>query len=221
VQRQLDIGGESTMLHLSRPATGTGAPIVLLHPWWGLNEDVRGLADRLAGSGFVVAAPDLYRGKIATTIDEAERLSSEMDETFGDATTLAAVDAVLAEAGSQGPACAIGLSFGAAWALWLPAQRPEVVATVIYYGTMQGPSLSRSRAPVLGHFAESDPYEDDESIAAFEHACRDASREVEIHRYPGTGHWFAEPSRDAYVPAAAELAFERTADFLRRHLLEG
>ena len=77
---------------------------------------------------------------------------------------------------------------------------------------------SRSRAPILGHFAEDDPYEDDESIAGLENACRGAGRELELHRYPGTGHWFAEPSRDAYVPAAADLAFERTVAFLRRHL---
>ena len=218
MQRQLSVGAKSTALHFAVPSTGSGAPVLLLHPWWGLNEDVRGLADRLAGSGFVVAAPDLYRGEIATTIADAERLSSGLDEDFGDAATLAALDVLLAETGSRGPAAAIGLSFGASWALWLPAHRPEVAATVVYYGTMQGPSLSRSHAPILGHFAESDPYEDEESVAAFEKACRDAGREVELYRYEGTGHWFAEPSRDAYVPAAADLAFERTVAFLRRHV---
>jgi carboxymethylenebutenolidase len=220
MQRQLDVGGKSTTLYLARPAAGRGAPVLLLHPWWGLNDDVRGLADRLADSGFVVAAPDLFRGMIATTVDEAERLTSEFAEDFGDAASLAALDALLAETGSQGPAAGIGLSFGAAWALWLPAKRPEVAASVVYYGTMTGPSLAGSRAPVLGHFAESDPYEDDESIAAFEKALADAGRELELHRYPRTGHWFAEPSRDAYVPEAADLAFERTVAFLRRHLAD-
>ena len=55
-------------------------------------------------------------------------------------------------------------------------------------------------------------------VAAFETTLRAAGREVEIHRYPGTGHWFAEPSKDAYVPAAAELAFDRTVDYLGRTL---
>jgi len=216
--QKLDVGGESTTLYLARPDGGTGPRVLLLHPWWGLNDDVRGLADRLAGSGFLVAAPDLFRGKIATTFEEADRLVSEFDEDFGNAASLAALDALLAEAGSQGPAAAIGLSFGAAWALWLPAKRPQVGASVVYYGTMTGPSLAGSRAPVLGHFAESDPYEDDESIAAFEKGLAEVGRELEIHRYQGTGHWFAEPSQDAYVPAAADLAFERTVAFLKRHL---
>jgi carboxymethylenebutenolidase len=83
---------------------------------------------------------------------------------------------------------------------------------------MLGPSLARSRVPVLGHFAEIDPYETDEGIAAFEAALREAGREAVIHRYPGTGHWFAEPSREAYRAPAANLAFERTVAFLDRQL---
>jgi carboxymethylenebutenolidase len=154
---------------------------------------------------------------VATAIEDADRLSSGFDEDFGRVATLAALDALLAESQSQGPTAAIGLSFGAAWALWLSAQRPEVAAVVVYYGTW-AEVVAQSKAPILGHFAESDPYEDEETVAAFEQACRDAGREVEIHRYPGTGHWFAEPSQDAYVPEAAELAFERTAAFLNRHL---
>jgi carboxymethylenebutenolidase len=217
MQQQFDVGGESHALYVAKPAAGTGPPVLLLHPWWGLNEDVRGLADRLADSGFVVVAPDLFRGEIATSIEDADRLSSGFDEDFGRAANLAALDALLAESGSQGPAAAIGLSFGAAWALWLSAQRPEVAAVVLYYGTW-GDIVAQSKAPILGHFAESDPYEDEETVAAFEQTCRDAGRELELHRYPGTGHWFAEPSRDAYVPAAADLAFERTVTFLRRHL---
>ena len=80
------------------------------------------------------------------------------------------------------------------------------------------PVLSRASVPVLGHFAEDDPYETDETVTAFEQGLRDAGRDVTIHRYPETGHWFAEPSRDAYRRNAANLAFERTEAFLRRHL---
>jgi carboxymethylenebutenolidase len=110
---------------------------------------------------------------------------------------------------------------GAAWAIWGAAQRPAVVASVVYYGSMAGPSLARASVPVLGHFAEVDPYEPDDAVLAFERALRDARRSVVIHRYPGTGHWFAEPSRDAWRPEAAALAFERTVAFLREHLEPG
>ena len=65
-------------------------------------------------------------------------------------------------------------------------------------------------------FAQDDPYETAETVSAFEEGLRDAGREATIHRYPGTGHWFAEPSRDAYRAEAADLAFERTVAFLGR-----
>ena len=112
----------------------------------------------------------------------------------------------------------VGFSFGAAWALWLAAHRPAVAATVVYYGSMTGPSLDRGRAPILGHFAEQDPYEEPANVAAFEAAARAAGRAITLHHYPGTGHWFAEPGRPEHDPAAAELAFERTVAFLRERL---
>jgi carboxymethylenebutenolidase len=89
---------------------------------------------------------------------------------------------------------------------------------VVYYGTYTGGFLKRSTAPVLGHFAEEDPFEPADSVAELGKELRDAGRAVTLHTYPGTGHWFAEPSRDAYRPEAAELAFERTLAFLREQL---
>ncbi len=111
-----------------------------------------------------------------------------------------------------------GFSFGAAYALWAPSERDRLVATVVYYGTYIDDFVSKSKAPVLGHFAEQDEFEPDEGVRELEQALRDAGRDVTIHRYPGTGHWFAEPSRDAYDADAAELAFGRTLEFLSRHL---
>ena len=191
----------------------------MLHPWWGLNDDVVAYCDRLAEAGFAVAAPDLYEGRLATTIEDADRLSSSLDEQVADAFALAAVDALGEIVGDPDVRLgALGFSMGAPWALWLPAHRP-VVASVVYYGTMVGPSLGAVTTPVLGHFAQDDEYEPEESIAAMESALGAVGREVELHRYPGTGHWFAEPSRDAYVEEASGLAFERTVAFLRSELL--
>jgi carboxymethylenebutenolidase len=208
-------------LDVHLPAERAKAGILVLHPWWGLNGDVVAYAERLALAGFAVAAPDLFAGQVATTIQEAEAISDALVEDVADAIVLAAVDELGSVVGDPGARLgAVGFSMGAAWALWLPAHRSDVAASVVYYGSMEGPSLSRARSPVLGHFAESDPYETDEGVAAFERNLRTAGRPVEIHRYPGTGHWFAEPSKDAYVPAAAELAFERTLDFLRRTLTD-
>lgn len=223
-RRPLAVGSRTTTLHLARPPAGsaTDAGVLVLHPWWGVNDDVLRFVGGLAGAGFTVAAPDLFEGRVATTIEQADELSSSVDEDFGDAAVLAAADELGRAIGDPGARLgAVGFSFGAAWALWLPAQRPEVVATVVYYGTMDGPSLSRARTPVLGHFAENDDYEPAESVAAIERTLRTAGRDVTMHTYPATGHWFAEPSQAAYVEAAAELAFERTVEFLRRELGAG
>lgn len=172
---------------------------------------------RLYAVGAGDERPDLARGRIATTVEDAERLASGLDEDHADAVALAAIDR-LAAPGSPVRIGVVGFSLGAAWAIWCAAKRPAVAASVVYYGSNAGPSLTAATVPVLGHFAEVDPFEPDEAVQAFEHVLRDAGRSVEIHRYPGTGHWFAEPSRDAWRPAAADLAFERTAAFLRAAL---
>jgi carboxymethylenebutenolidase len=102
--------------------------------------------------------------------------------------------------------------------MWNPDVPSPLVGSVLYYGTTGGAVLTRSTTPVLGHFAADDPYEDAAWVAEFAQTMRGAGREVTIHTYPGTGHWFAEPSRDAYRADAAELAWERTLAFLRQHL---
>jgi carboxymethylenebutenolidase len=220
-RRPLKIGHSTTTMHLALPASPARAGVIVLHPWWGLNDDVIAYADRLAEAGFAAAAPDLYGGQVATTISEAEGLSDSLDEDIADAFVVAAVDELGAAVGDPSARLgAVGFSMGAAWALWLPAHRPEVAATVVYYGSIEGPSLTRARTPVLGHFAETDPYESEAGVAAFEKTLRTANRDVELHRYQGTGHWFAEPSKEAFVSDAAELAFDRTVEFLRRQLLD-
>ena len=215
---ELAVHGEPVRLYASR--TGESPGVVVFHAWWGLHEDVIAYADRLAGAGFTVVAPDLVRGRMAATIAEAEQLSSGVDQDHADAVALAAIDH-LASNGAAARIGTVGFSMGAPWTMWSAAQRPTVAASVVYYGTMQGPSLSRASVPVLGHFAEADPYEPDRAVAAFERTLRDGGREVVIHRYPGTGHWFAEPSRDAWRPEAAALAFDRTVAFLRERLEPG
>jgi carboxymethylenebutenolidase len=220
------MGQFSTFEALGKPAREylageTGAAgIVVLHPWWGLNDDVVAYADRLAGAGFAVAAPDLFGGQVASTIEDAERLSSAGDAAVEslNAIVLASVDRLSVRLGRTSKLATLGFSFGAHWAMWAPTERDRLLASVVYYGSTGGGVLKRSTAPVLGHFAETDPYETDEGIAEFEQTLRSAGRDVTIHRYPGTGHWFAEPSQDAYRAEAADLAFERTVAFLREHV---
>jgi carboxymethylenebutenolidase len=216
----LEAGGATSRAYVAGVAPGAPG-IVVFHPWWGLNDDVIAYADRLAAAGFAVVAPDMFAGQVASTIEGAEQLTSSVDEVSADAIALAAIDHLTALVGSTADLAAVGFSFGAHWSMWSPAHRDRLVASVVYYGTTGGPFLDDSAAPVLGHFAEADPYETDEGVAAFEEQLRSAGRDVVIQRYPGTGHWFAEPSRDAYRAEAADLAFERTVAFLRERLGSG
>jgi carboxymethylenebutenolidase len=198
---------------------GSGsAGVLVLHPWWGLNADVVAYADRLADAGFAVSAPDMFDGQVATTIEGAETLARGADEDTINGIVLATLDRLATRVGPDARLAVLGFSFGAHWTMWIPTQRDRVVASILYYGTTDGPHLQATKVPVLGHFAEDDPFESAEWVAEFEGILRAAGRDVVFHRYPDTGHWFAEPSRDAYRPEAAELAFERTVAFLRAQL---
>ena len=216
----IEAAGAPTRLWVAGAGDSTPAPgatgVVVLHAWWGLNDDAVAYADRLAGAGFAVLAPDLYRGPTAATIEGAEELAGKLDEAAADAIALGAIDRLADRIGPDAPIVTVGFSLGAAWSVWSAAERDRVAGSVVYYGTVLGPGLARARVPVLGHFAESDPYEPAEQVAAFEEALHAAGRDAEIHHYAGTGHWFAEPSRDAYRAEAADLAFARTVAFIRR-----
>jgi carboxymethylenebutenolidase len=205
--------------YLATPASGTGDPVLVLHAWWGLNDTLKTFCTRLAGAGFVAFAPDLYHGKVADTIAEAETLVAALNQNGDQANTdLAEAAAFLSERAGQPESrlTVIGFSLGAYYALDLSITMPErIQSVVVFYGT--GPvDFSQSKAAYLGHFAENDPFEPPSSVDSLEESLKRAGRPVTIYRYPGTGHWFFEPDRpDAYNQVAADLAWDRTLAFLR------
>jgi carboxymethylenebutenolidase len=204
---------------LALPPAGRGPAVLVLHAWWGLNDTIKTFCDRLAASGFVVFAPDLYHGRVADTIDGAEALGGELDANHlqAKAEIAAAVRFLEQRSGQAGGLAVIGFSLGAYYALDLSATQPEHIhSVVVFYGT--GPAdFNNSKAAYLGHFAGDDPYEPQSNVAELEETLKAAGRPVTFHVYPGTGHWFFEPDRsDAYNPAAAGLAWERTVAFLKR-----
>jgi carboxymethylenebutenolidase len=193
---------------------------LVLHAWWGLNDTFKSFCTRLAQAGFVALAPDLFAGKIARTIEEAEQHQSQWDEGQEvPPILLPAIDDFSKNPSVTGHRLGvIGFSLGAYWALWLAQEKPELIGSVtLFYGTNGGGGdFSQSKAAYLGHFAENDPYEPPANIAELEKALRRASRPVTFYRYPDTGHWFCEPDRpQAYNPAEARLAWDRTLAFLK------
>jgi carboxymethylenebutenolidase len=208
--------------YLALPQGGHGAGVLLLHAWWGLNDFFKSLADRLASEGFVVLAPDLYGGSIASTIEEAERVSATLDYRQAIKHVEAGMDHLLRHPATVGGKIAVvGFSMGAAYATWLTTLRPEAGAVVLFYGGAEwGEDFAlQTRAAFLGHFAENDPYESTDAMRQFEQQLHAAGKEVAFHVYPGTGHWFFEHDRpDAYNEEAAGLAWQRTLEFLRANL---
>jgi carboxymethylenebutenolidase len=204
---------QSTEYVASHPDGGPG--LLVLHPWWGLSDAIREVCDALAARGFVAVAPDLYGGRLARTVAEG------LDDEAGLARATAAVEHL-----RQNPAVSgrrlgvIGFSMGVWFALRVATLlRDEVSAAVLYYGTATDIDHTEHRAAVVGHFAEQDEWEPAADVRALEEGLRAAGRSAEFHLYPGVGHWFAESDRpEAYDRAAAELAFERTVDFLRARL---
>ena len=214
---QLEVAGQPVRAYVADTAGADAPGVVVFHAWWGLNDDVTAFADRLGEAGFFVIAPDLYGGAVTAEVDEAKRLTGTVDEEHANAIALAALERLANRPGAPQAIGAVGFSFGAHWAVWTPTQQHAGRGpSVVYYGTTGGPVLAQPGGPVLGHFAEDDPFEGPEDIAAFEEGLREGGRTSSIHLYPGTGHWFAEPSRDAFRKEAADLAFERTVEFLRR-----
>ena len=193
---------------LAAPAAGDGPGVLVLHAWWGLNDTMKAICTRLAGSGFVAFAPDLYHGKVAATIPEAEALGSALDANYQQAKVeIAGATLYLVERSGQaaGGIGVVSFSLGAYYALDLSAADPDHIRSVVlFYGTGIV-DFSASKAAYLGHFAENDPYETQSNVDELEAALREAGRPVTFYRYPGTGHWFFEPDRkDAYQSAGSQ-----------------
>jgi carboxymethylenebutenolidase len=206
--------------YLAVPGGGKGPGVLVLHPWWGLNDTMKRVCDRLAREGFIACAPDLYHGQVAVTIKEAELLSSELDPEQAKADIAHAVNLLWERVNSEGQGLGVmGFSLGAYYALGLSVDDPDRIrAVVLFYGTRQG-DYRRSKAAYLGHFAQIDDYEPASEVNGLETALRTSGHPVTFYRYEGLGHWFFEPDRpDAYDQSAAQLAWERTVSFLRNTL---
>lgn len=206
--------------YLATPKSSKGKGVLVLHAWWGLNPFFKKFCDRLAKAGFVALAPDLYEGKIATTIEQAKRLRSSPKKEPPDKTILRAIDVLTHHASVEDSFIGVvGFSMGGHWACWL-AQRPNlpIRATVTFYAA-RGGNYSHSRSAFQCHFAETDKWVSAASSKALAKALGAARRTAEFYTYPDTTHWFIESDRpEAYDARAAKLAWRRTIEFLKKHV---
>jgi carboxymethylenebutenolidase len=203
--------------YLSTPLDGQGDPVLVLHPWWGLNDTIRAFCDRLAAEDFVVFAPDLYHGQVVDTIPEAEAAVNALSRKAEQAQAeVAEAAAFLSERADGRGLAVIGFSMGGYYGMALASAAPDLVRKMVIFYSTGDADFSTSRAAYLGHFAGDDDFEPRPYVDEMEEAIRSAGRSVTFHHYPGTGHWFYESDRtDAYNEEAAELAWERTLAFLK------
>ena len=196
--------------------------VIMIHEWWGLNDNIRAMANRLAAQGYIVLAVDLYGGKVASNAAEARQyMLGVMEEPeFAKANIRSAYEFVSATAGAP-KVGSVGWCFGGAWSLNTAQLFPDDLdAAVIFYGqvTDDEERLRPINSPILGLFGGEDTGIKVASVKAFEAALSRLRKSHEIHVYPGVGHAFANPTGNNYDEAAARDAWLRTLEFLDRYL---
>ena len=218
--------GKSVNGYLAEPAAGAKAPgMVVIQEWWGLNDQIRGVADKLAKAGYRALVPDLYRGKQALDANEAKHLMEGLN--FGDAAGQDIRGAVQYLKGSGSAKVGVtGFCMGGALTVLSAVNVPEMDAGVIWYGypPLEYVDASKIKAPLLGHWATQDQAFAISGVDELEKKLKAANVKYEFHRY-NAKHAFANETADQkkldmlkYDPKAAEQAWKRTMDFLAKNL---
>lgn len=202
--------------YLAAPkAHNTYPGIIVIHEWWGLNDNIRQTVENLASHGYVVLAVDLYGKPAATVADDARQLMASYDSNQGVNNMNGAIK-FLKENYDVSKIASIGWCFGGGQSLNLALHNPNMDATVIYYGTLTSnkEDLSKITWPVLGIFAGLDKGITKESVDEFKKALDELKIKNEIYVYPNVDHAFANPSGARYAPEETKDAWQKTITFL-------
>lgn len=216
--------GRTASGYLAVPQSGRGAGVVVIQEWWGLDDNIVGVVDRLAAGGFVALAPDLYGGRVVHAREDAAAMMAALPVEQAARDLSGAVDFLLGhDATTSGAVGVVGFCMGGGFVLLLAAQQGDrVAAAVPFYGV--GPALPDTyrglRAAVQGHYGLRDAsYPPERARALEEQIRREAAVPVEFHFYDA-GHAFLNPENcsGTYDPDLAAIAWGRTVDFLRDRL---
>ena len=191
--------------------------IVVIHEWWGLNDWVKEQASRLADQGYVTLAVDLYRGKVATTADEAHEIMRGVPQDRADRDLDAAFHYLQSQPNvKKNRIGAIGWCMGGGYALDLALEEPELASVVINYGHLAtDPSaLKKINAPILGIFGAQDRGIPPEDVKKFEQTLKQMGKKIDVTIYPDAGHGFQNPvNGPGYKPADTADAWKKITDF--------
>ena len=217
-------GGETLTGYLAYPDDGGAYPAaVVMQEWWGLNEHIKDVARRLALEGYVVLAPDLYKGQVATEPDEARKLVMELDMPAAVAEIGSAIDYLLAQENvSSAQAGVVGFCMGGGLALMTAladAGVGKVGAAVPFYGQPLSPEqAAQVQAPVLGLYGADDGGIPVAAVQAMQDALTTAGVDNEFQIYAGAPHAFFNDTRASYRPEAAADAWARLLAWFEEYL---
>lgn len=216
-------GGRQVSGVLALPDTAamtddTAPAVLLIHEWWGLNDQIKSMAREFAQQGFVALAVDLYGGQVADTPDQARSLMQQVQQDQAVDTLTSWVSWLKDHQATTGQVGVVGWCFGGGWALRTAVHAP-VDAAVVYYGNVDVPveQLEKIEAPVLGHFATQDTFINEEMVSTFKDRMEQAGRPLEVYWYEAD-HAFANPTGARYDAGAAAQSWTRTLGFLMEHL---
>ncbi len=205
--------------YLAKPVSGTGKGVVVFQEWWGLNDNIKGIADRFAAEGFVALAPDMYHGTVTAEPDEAGKLlmALNIEQAAKDA---AGAVAYLKEL-TGGPVGTTGFCMGGALSLFTACNADgDVAACIDYYGGHPAVTYNWDglTAPVLAFWAEHDDFVNP-NIPTYEAEMKKRNVQYEAIQYPNTEHaFFNDENEGGFNKQAADASWQKSLEFFRENL---
>ncbi|MBD1865881.1 dienelactone hydrolase family protein [Cyanobacteria bacterium FACHB-471] len=204
--------------YYAEPADQSNAPgVVVIQEWWGLNDQIKGVANQLVEQGYRVLVPDLYRGKVTLEEAEAAHLMNELD--FGDAATQDIRGAVQYLHQGSSKVAVLGFCMGGALTVLAAVHVPEADVVISWYGVPPAEAADTRTIgiPFQGHFAQQDSFFPTEQVDDLEARLKEGNVNHELYRYQAQ-HAFGNENNDSYDPEATKLAWERSLNFLSQHV---
>jgi carboxymethylenebutenolidase len=196
--------------------------IIVIHEWWGLNDWVKEQGSKLSDLGYVTLAVDLYRGKVATTPDEAHEIMRGVPEDRAKRDLHAAFNFLQSQPDvKKNRIGAIGWCMGGGYSLDVALEEPDLAADVINYGHLatDPAALKKINAPILGLFGAQDRGITPDDVKKFEEQLKQLGKKVDVTIYPDAGHAFENPNnKDGYRPQDAADAWDKTVKFFAANL---
>ncbi len=211
--------GKSVKAAVARPEQKMAPSVILIHEWWGLNDQIKSVAADFAKQGYLAVAVDLYSGNVGTTPEEAKKYMQSVDAKEATDTLVTWSNWAKSDAQTTDKIGVIGWCFGGGWSLNTSIAAP-MDATIVYYGnvTREADALKSLKGPVQCHFATKDKWINKEMVAGFEAEMKKAGQPAPENYWYEADHAFANPSGGRFDAEDAQLAWKRSMEFFGKHL---